>query len=100
MPYTPSIRRRSSCVCLCFPGPSSGNEKAPWNLHTLLDLRGNIPSVVIITPGSVHDVNIIDELIIEARAIYIMDRGYLDFTRLHQFGVFFVTRAKVNLSRR
>lgn len=72
-------------------------------LHTLLDLHGNIPSVVIITTGKMHDVNILDELIIEAGAIYIMDRGYLDFARLHrihQTPAFFVTRAKINFIRR
>jgi IS4 transposase len=68
-------------------------------MHTLLDLRGNIPSVVIITPGNVHDVKILDQLVIEPGAIYIFDRGYVDFARLyriHQTGAFFVTRAKNN----
>jgi len=67
--------------------------------HTLLDLRGSIPSVIWITSGKVHDVNILDELPIEAGAIYVMDRGYLDFARLHRIhlcAAFFVTRAKKN----
>ena len=65
----------------------------------MLDLRGNIPSLIIITNGKIHDVNILDELVIEAGAIYIMDRGYVDFERLyavHQASAFFVTRAKDN----
>jgi len=77
-------------------------RKGAVKLHTLLDLHGNIPSVVIITTGKVHDVNILDQLIIELGAISIMDRGYLNFARLykiHQASAFFVTRAKVNFSR-
>ena len=68
-------------------------------MHTLLDLRGNIPSVVFITHGKVHDVKILDQLAVEPGAIYVMDRGYLDFRRLyriHQSMGFFVTRAKSN----
>jgi hypothetical protein len=68
-------------------------------LHTLIDLRGSIPTMVFITHGKVHDVNILDELIIEASAIYIMDRAYVDFARLHRIHqslAFFVTRAKSN----
>jgi transposase len=64
-----------------------------------LDLRGNIPSLIIITNGKIHDVNILDELALEAGAIYIVDRGYVDFERLytiHQASAFFVTRAKDN----
>jgi len=66
----------------------------------LLDLRGNIPSFIHISDGKLHDVNILDQIIPEPGAFYIMDRGYLDFTRLHrlhQAGSFFVTRAKANL---
>ena len=66
-------------------------------LHALLDLRGNIPTIAVITPGRVHEVNILDEIPIEAGAIYILDRTYLDFSRLHrihQGSAFFVTRAK------
>jgi IS4 transposase len=72
-------------------------------LHTLLDLRGNIPSFISITDGKVHDVNILDELIPEAGAIYLMDRAYLDFERLytmHQCSAFFVTRTKSNTAIR
>ena len=69
-------------------------------MHTLLDLRGNIPSFVHISDGKMHDVHALDLLIPEAGAIYVMDRGYIDFARLyvlHQAGAFFVTRAKSNL---
>jgi transposase len=72
-------------------------------MHTLLDLRGAIPSFVHIADGKLHDVNVLDLLIPEAGAIYVMDRGYLDFARLHvlhQAGAFFVTRAKSNLHAR
>jgi IS4 transposase len=68
-------------------------------LHTLLDLRGSIPSLVIITHGKVHDVNILDQLVFEPGAFYIIDRGYLDFGRLYairQASAFFVTRTKSN----
>jgi hypothetical protein len=92
----------SSTVDLClslFPWASFRKRKGAVKLHTLLDLRGNIPSLIIITNGKIHDVNILDELVIEAGAIYIMDRGYVDFGRLyavHQASAFFVTRAKDN----
>jgi len=92
----------SSTVDLClslFPWASFRKRKGAVKLHTLLDLRGNIPSLIIITNGKIHDVNILDELILEAGAIYIMDRGYVDFERLyavHQASAFFVTRAKDN----
>ena len=69
-------------------------------MHTLLDLRGNIPSFIRITDGKVHDVNILDELQIEAGSFYVMDRGYIDFKRLHAFTrelAFFVTRSKENV---
>jgi hypothetical protein len=84
------------CLSL-FPWAQFRRRKSAVKLHTLLDLRGSIPSVVIITGGQVHEVNILDQLIWEAGAIYLMDRGYLDFRRLyrmHQSGAFFVTRAK------
>jgi hypothetical protein len=86
------------CLSL-FPWAKFRAKKGAVKLHTLLDLRGSIPSLVIITHGKVHDVNILDDLVIEAGAIYIMDRGYLDFARLygiHQSLAFFVTRAKSN----
>jgi hypothetical protein len=86
------------CLAL-FPWASFRKRKAAVKLHTLLDLRGNIPSLIIITNGKIHDVNILDELTIEAGAIYIMDRGDVDFERLYavyQASAFFVTRAKDN----
>ena len=72
-------------------------------MHTLLDLRGNIPSFVHISNGKLHDVHALDLLIPEAGAIYLMDRGYIDFARLYvlqQAGAFFVTRAKSGKSGR
>ena len=68
-------------------------------MHTLLDIRGNIPSFIEITDGSVHDVNILDVLVPEPGSFYLMDRGYLDFARLYSFTQllsFFITRAKKN----
>ena len=79
------------------------STKAAVKLHTLLDLRGNIPAFIRISDGKMHDVLVLDELIVEPGAFYIMDRGYLDFYRLHllhQSQAFFVTRAKRNLSAR
>ena len=73
------------------------STKAAIKLHTLLDLRGAIPSFIHISNGKLHDVNVLDILPVEAGAFYVMDRGYLDFARwyaLHQAGAFFVTRAK------
>jgi hypothetical protein len=81
--------------------PSS--PKAAIKLHTLLDLRGCIPSFIHISDGKMGDVNVLDILALEAGAFYIMDRGYLDFARLytmHQAGAFFVTRAKSNFNAR
>ena len=69
-------------------------------MHTLLDLRGNIPSFIHISDGKLHDVHALDMLLPEAGAIYVVDRGYADFARLyvlHQAGAFFVTRAKSNI---
>lgn len=92
----------STLIDLClslFPWAQFRKRKGAVKLHALLDLRGNIPSLVIITHGKIHDVNILDELPIEAGAIYILDRGYLDFGRLytlHQSLAFFITRAKSN----
>lgn len=86
------------CLSL-FPWAKFRNRKGAIKLHTLIDLRGSIPAFVIITHGKVHEVTVLDDLIIEAGAIYIMDRGYLDFRRLHRIGqssAFFVTRAKSN----
>jgi hypothetical protein len=92
----------STTIDLClslFPWAKFRAHKAAVKLHTLLDLRGSIPALVIITHGKVHDVNILDQLIFEPGAFYIIDRGYLDFDRLyaiHQASAFFVTRAKSN----
>lgn len=86
------------CLSL-FPWATFRRNKAAIKLQTLLTLHGNFPTVIIITPGSVHEVNILDQLVWEAGSFYIMDRGYLDFARLHrlhQCGAFFVTRAKQN----
>ena len=88
-------------LCLSvFPWAPFRSTKAAVKLHTLLDLRGNIPSFIFISDGKLHDVNILDQLVPEPGAIYIMDRGYIDFDRLgrfHQTGSFFVIRAKTNL---
>jgi len=84
------------CLAL-FPWAKFRKHKGAVKLHTLLDLRGNIPTVVIITHGKVHEVNILDQLNFEAGAFYVMDRGYLDFARLyklHLASAFFVTRAR------
>jgi hypothetical protein len=88
------------CLSL-FPWARYRKTTGAIKLHTLLDLKGNIPSFVAITKGKVHEVNILDELIPEAGAIYIMDRGYFDFQRLysfHQYSSFFVVRAKASAS--
>ena len=77
--------------------------KAAVKLHTLLDLRGKLPTFIHITDGKTHDVKVLDELLFEPLAIYLMDKGYLDFTRLyrlHTASAFFVTRAKTNLACR
>ena len=91
-------------LCLSvFPWARFRSTKGGIKLHTLLDLKGNIPSFIAITEGRVHEVNILDELIPEPGAIYIMDRGYLDFERLnalHQGSSFFIVRAKANTSLR
>ena len=84
------------CLSL-FPWAPFRTAKAAVKLHTLLDLRGNIPAFIHISDGKTHEVNVLDMLAFEAGAFYVMDRGYLDFGRLftlHQTGAFFVTRAK------
>ena len=92
----------ASTIDLClslFPWAKFRKTKGAVKLHTLLDLRGNIPAFISITDGKVHDVNIPDELIPEPGSFYIMDRGYLDFKRLYilnQFRAFFVIRSKTN----
>lgn len=94
----------SSTIDLClslFDWAPFRPTKAAIKLHTLLDLRGNIPSFIHISDGKLHDVNVLDILPIEAGAFYVMDRGYVDFARLytmHQSGAFFVTRAKSNIN--
>jgi len=96
----------STTIALClslFPWARFRKNKAAVKLHTLMDLRGNIPSFIWITEGKVHDVNILDQLIPEPAAFYVMDRGYIDFARLYaltQCLAFFVTRAKSNLDFR
>jgi len=88
-------------LCLpVFPWAVFRTAKAAIKLHTLLDLRGNIPTFIHISDGKVHEVNILDQLLPEPGAFYIMDRGFLDFERLYRFheaGSFFVTRGKSNL---
>jgi hypothetical protein len=92
----------SSTIDLClslFPWARFRTTKAGIKLHTLLDLRGSIPAFIMITEAKLHDVNILDTLVPEPGAIYIMDRGYLDFARLyalHQAPAFFVIRSKSN----
>ena len=96
----------STTIDLClslFDWAPFRSTKAAIKLHTLLDLRGCIPSFIHISDGKMGDVNVLDILLLEAGAFYIMDRGYLDFARLytmHQAGAFFVTRAKSNFNAR
>ena len=92
----------STTIDLClslFPWAPFRQAKAAVKLHTLLDLRGAIPTCIHISDGKLHDVNVLDLLVAEPGAFYVMDRGYLDFARLytlHRAGSFFVTRAKPN----
>ena len=96
----------SSTIDLClslFPWAPFRRTKAAVKMHTLLDLRGNIPTFIHISDGKLHDVNALDLLELEPGAFYIMDRGYVDFTRLYRFtlaSAFFVTRAKSNTKLR
>src|SRR5450631_786915 len=93
----------STTIDLClslFPWANFRKCKAAVKMHTLLDLHGNIPTFVRITDGTVHDVNILDEILPEPGAFYVMDRGYVDFERLFRFtlsSAFFVTRTKKNV---
>ena len=90
------------CLSL-FPWATFRSAKAAVKLHTLLDLRGSIPAFIHISDGKTHEVNVLGMLTIEAGAFYVMDRGYLDFSRLfalHQAGAFFVTRAKRGMDAR
>ncbi|MDR1611400.1 MAG: IS4 family transposase, partial [Planctomycetota bacterium] len=92
----------STTVSLClelFPWAAFRRRKAAIKLHTLIDLRGNIPSFVLLSPGKMHDVKSLDHLPIDPGAFYLMDRGYLDYQRLyriHQAAAFFITRLKDN----
>ena len=93
----------STTIDLClslFPWARFRKHKAAVKMHTLLDLHGNIPTFIRITDGTVHDVNILDEIFPEAGAFYVMDRGYIDFERLFLFtlcSAFFVVRTKENV---
>lgn len=93
----------STTINLClslFPWARFRKHKGAIKLHTLIDLRGSIPSFIKITDGKVHDINILDELIPEPGSFYVMDRGYLDFARLYTLNLclgFFVIRSKTNL---
>ena len=93
----------STTIDLClsmFPWAKFRKTKGAVKMHTLIDLRGNIPTFIRISDGKVHDVNILDELIAEPGAFYIMDRGYVDFHRLYRLtksAAFFVTRTKENI---
>ena len=93
----------STTIDLClslFPWAKFRKHKAAVKMHTLLDLHGNIPTFIGITDGSVHDVNVLDEILPEVGAFYVMDRGYIDFERLYVFtlcSAFFVVRTKQNI---
>ena len=93
----------STTIDLClslFPWAPFRQHKAAIKLHTLLDLHGNIPTFIGITDGKVHDVNILDQIMPEPGAFYVMDRGYIDFARLYRFtlnAAFFVVRTKENV---
>jgi hypothetical protein len=93
----------STTIDLClsvFPWAKFRKRKGAVKMHTLLDLHGNIPTYIRITNGKVHDVNILDQLLLEAGAFYVIDRGYLDFERLYAFtlaSAFFVVRTKKNV---
>lgn len=96
----------ASTIDLClslFPWAKFRKKKGAVKLHALLDMRGSIPSYIKITDGSVHDVNILDDLVLEPGSFYVMDRGYVDFERLyriHQDLCYFITRAKKNMAYR
>jgi transposase len=96
----------SSTIDLCltlFPWAKFRKHKAAVKIHTLMDLKGSIPTFIRITDGKVHDVNILDDIVLEPGAIYVMDRGYLDFARLFTFTQnlsTFITRTKTNFNYR
>ena len=90
------------CLTL-FPWAQFRKHKSAVKMHTLLDLRGHIPCFISITGGAVHEVNVLDQLVLEAGAYYMMDRGFIDFARLYRFTqslAFFITRAKDNMDYR
>jgi transposase len=93
----------STTIDLClalFPWAKFRQHKGAVKMHTLLDLHGNIPTFISITAGKVHDVNIVDQILLEAGAFYVMDRGYIDFARLYEFtlsSAYFVVRTKQNV---
>ena len=93
----------STTIDLClslFPWAKFRRHKAAVKMHTLLDLHGNIPTFIRVTSGDVHDVNLLDEILPEAGAFYVMDRAYIDFARLYNFALssaFFVVRTKSNV---
>ena len=93
----------STTIDLClalFPWATFRKHKAAVKMHTLLDLQGNIPTFIRVSEGKLHDVNVLDDIAIEAGAFYVFDRGYLDFARLYRFPLstaFFVTRTKENV---
>ena len=90
------------CLTL-FPWAQFPRHKSAVKMHTLLDLRGHIPCFISITGGAVHEVNVLDQLVLEAGAYYVMDRGFIDFARLYRFTqglAFFITRAKDNMDYR
>jgi hypothetical protein len=93
----------STTIDLClamFPWARFRERKGAVKMHTLIDLHGNIPLFICVTDGKVHDVNILDQIVFEAGAFYVMDRGYLDFERLYRLtlaAAFFVTRTKENV---
>jgi hypothetical protein len=96
----------STTIDLClslFPWAPHERSKAAVKMHTLLDVRGSIPSFVVITPGRVSDVSVLDDLVLQPGSFYVMDRGYIHFARLYRFvlaAAFFVVRARVNMCYR
>src|ERR1035438_411036 len=93
-------QRPSICAWRCFPRPDSGGARRRSRCTPCWTLRGNIPAFVHITDGKVHDVNVLDQIAPEAGALYVMDRGYIDFERLFVLklgAAFFVVRTKSNV---
>ncbi|MFZ1414799.1 MAG: transposase [Defluviicoccus sp.] len=98
--YVPSWHGLFNRCLAVFPWAHFRTTKAAVKMHTLLDLRGNIPSFIHVSDGKLHDVHALDLLLPQPGAIYVMDRGYVDFAPLHglhQAGAFFITRAKSNM---